>query len=672
MVNATTSAPAGAPDSFGEDLSRALELLDQQPRAALDLALKILAVARDHPVAMLVSGIAQRLSNDPSSAVTTLERLTRLQPRTGVAHYEHGLALAASGRGEAAIDALRRAVELNPSIPGAWLVLANHLTAVGQIAAADAAYAQHVKSATSNPRLLRAAAALCENDIPTAEALLRRYLQQHPTDVAAIRMLAEVAARIGRFTDAATLLTRCVELAPGFTEARAQYAGVLGRLNRPLEALREVDGLLATQPRNPSLRNLKATTLVSIGEYAQSLKLYADLLEEYPRQAKLWLSYGHVLKTAGRQQDAVQAYRRCIDLSPNLGEAWFTLANLKTFRFSDAEVEAMRSALSSPDISDSDRVHLDFALGKACEDAGQFASSFEHYKAGNELRRSQIHYDAQDTTSLVERSCALFTREFFAERAGVGAAAADPIFVVGLPRAGSTLVDQILCSHSMVEGTMELHDLINIAHGVKATVQYPQALEALAPDQIRAMGQQYLERTRIHRKEAKAHFVDKMPNNFLHVGLIALALPNAKIIDVRRHPLGCCFSVFKQHFARGQSFSYDLADIGRYYRDYVSLMSHIDAVLPGRVHRVHYESLVEDTEKTVRQMLDYCGLAFEEDCLRFYENKRAVRTASSEQVRKPIFRDGVDQWRNYEPWLAPLKTALGPVLDNYPSSQNRS
>jgi tetratricopeptide (TPR) repeat protein len=661
--------PSGSVD---QALARAVELLEQHPADALEEARKIQAASANHPLAALIAGIAHRLLNDTPAAVATLEALTRAQPNSGVAHYEYGRALAAAGHGEAAVSALRRAVELSPDLPGAWRALADHLTAMGDSTAADAAYAQHIKASTHNPRLMRAAAALCANDVPTCEVLLRAHLRQHPTDVAAIRMFAEVAARIGRYAEAETLLARCLELAPGFAEARAHYATVLNRQNRPLDALGQLDRLLAADPNNPQCRNLKASILVSIGEYQQAIELYTLLVAQYPRQAKVWLNYGHVLKTAGRQDDAIRAYRNCLDLMPHLSEAWFTLANLKTFRFTTDDVAAMRSALARAEGSADDRMHLNFALGKACEDAADFAQSFHHYAAGNRLRRAQIPYRAEDTTKVVERSQALYTREFFAARLGSGSPAPDPIFIVGLPRAGSTLVDQILSSHSQVEGTMELHDMIDLARNLGTSAphgaagQYPDVLTTLAAEDLRVLGEQYLERTRVQRKTSAPHFIDKMPNNFLHVGLIALALPNAKIIDARRHPLGCCFSVFKQHFARGQHFSYDLTDIGRYYRDYIQLMAHFDAVLPGRVHRVHYEALVENTETEVRALLDHCRLPFEERCLRFYENERAVRTASSEQVRQPIFRDGLEQWRHYEPWLEPLKAALGPVLEAYP------
>ena len=666
-MNAATRDESERAASIDEALARALDLLPQQPAQALERAQRICASVPGHPVATLISGIARRMLGDAAGAVATLEPLVRAQPTAGVTHYEYGLALAASGQGEAAVHSLRRAVELSPNFPGAWRALGDHLTAMGDAEGADRAYAQHIQAATRDPRLMRAASALCSNDIPSAEALLREHLREHPTDVAAIRMFAEVAARVGRFTEAEGLLVRCLELAPGFAEARAHYATVLNRQNRHVEALREIDRLLAGDPANPGHRNLKASILVAVGEFAQAAELYGRLACEYPRQPRIWLNYGHVLKTSGQLSEALRAYRNCIDLAPHLGDAWFTLANLKTFHFSETDVAAMQGALRRAGTSVNDRLQLHFALGKACEDSGQFEQSFEHYAEGNRLRRSQIQYDAGDTSRIVERSRAVCTRELFETRAGAGSPAPDPIFVVGLPRAGSTLVDQILSSHSLVEGTMELYDMIDLARGLNRPApgssggQYPEVLAMLSGAELCALGERYLEQTRVQRKTGAPRFVDKMPNNFLYVGLIALALPNARIIDVRRHPLGCGFSVFKQHFARGQHFSYDLADIGRYYRDYVELMAHFDAVLPGRVHRVHYEALVEDTEREVRRLLEYCGLPFEERCLRFYENERAVRTASSEQVRQPIFRDGLDQWRHYEQWLGPLRDALGPL-----------
>jgi tetratricopeptide (TPR) repeat protein len=468
-------------------------------------------------------------------------------------------------------------------------------------------------------------------------------------------------------------LARCLELAPAFAEARAQYATVLNQLKRPLQALAQIEQLLAAEPRNPNFRNLKAAVLVEIGEYEGAAGLYSGLLSEYPHQARIWMNQGHVLKTLGRHDEAVAAYRKSLELTPGLGEAWWSLANLKTFRFTAEDVAAIERTLERTDCSDEDRLHLHFALGKAREDAEQHEQSFAHYQKGNSLRRAQLRYDADANTRFIERSIKLFTPEFFAQRAGVGCPAPDPVFIVGMPRAGSTLVEQILSSHSMVEGTMELSDITTLARSLDGADvgggpgRYPDALADLAPSKLRDLGATYIERTRVQRKAGRPFFIDKLPNNFQHVGLILLALPNAKIIDVRRHPLGCCLSNFKQLFARGQAFSYGLEDVGRYYHDYVALMAQIDRALPGRVHRVHYESLVVSTEAETRALLEYCGLPFEAACLRFHENRRAVRTASSEQVRRPIFRDGLDQWRHFEPWLDPLKGALGAVLESYPA-----
>jgi hypothetical protein len=375
------------------------------------------------------------------------------------------------------------------------------------------------------------------------------------------------------------------------------------------------------------------------------------------------MSFGHMLKTVGRQADGVAAYRRAIDLMPQLGEAWWSLANLKTVRFGEQDLAAMAGQLAREDIAKEDRFHLDFALGKALEDRGEAERAFAHYAAGNALRRTELVYDADETTAFVDRLIALATPEFLAARTGQGCDAPDPVFILGMPRAGSTLVEQILSSHSAVEGTSELPDIPALARRDPA---YPEGLPALSAEALRRLGEEFLTRTRVQRKTQRPFFIDKLPNNWAHAVFIMLILPNAKIIDARRHPLGCCFSNFKQHFARGQAFSYDLADMGRYYADYVRLMAHIDRVAPGRIHRVFYERMVDDTEAEVRRLLEHCGLPFEEACLAFHQTERAVRTASSEQVRRPIYREGTEGWKAFEPWLDPLKAALGPVLDGYP------
>jgi tetratricopeptide (TPR) repeat protein len=663
-----TSEPAGTLDVA---MAHAARLLDVDPALAEEQAREILKAAPDHPPAVLLLASARRRSGNPAGALELLEPLARAQARWAAAHFELGLALAAAGRGDEAIQALRRTVELKPEHTEAWRYLGDHLFAVGDAQGADAAYARHIQCSTRNPQLQQAAAAMITNDLPTAERLLKEHLKKAPTDVPAIRMLAEVAVRCGREEDARKLLERCLELAPTFAAARYNHAVLLHRLNDSAAALVEIERLLAGDPRNPGYRNLHAVILSRIGEYARSSRIYEELLSEYPANAKAWLSYGHVLKTEGRQDQCIDAYRKSIARDPAFGEAYWSLANLKTFRFDEADLSAMQAQLARTGLDDASRLQFHFALGKAYEDAGNYAKSFEHYAKGNELERARSRYDADRNTARIRRLKTIFSREFFAARAGSGCDAPDPIFIVSLPRAGSTLLEQILSSHSMVEGTTELPEITTMAKGLRdqagsdEIAAYSQVLASMGAAALRELGEQYIERTRIHRKTDRPFFIDKMPNNFLHVGMIHLMLPNAKIIDARRHPLACCFSNFKQYYARGQRFSYGLADMGRFYRDYVELMAHFDEVLPGRIHRVIYERMVEDTKAEVRRVLDYCGLPFEPGCLRFYENERAVRTASSEQVRQPIYREGVEQWRHYEAWLDPLKAALGPVLDTY-------
>jgi tetratricopeptide (TPR) repeat protein len=611
------------------------------------------------------------LAAKPAAAAEQACEILKVIPRQPQAFLILGLARAAAGDVDGSIDALSHAVSLRPDLPDAWLALADQHRARGDAESADRAYAHYIKAATRDPRLLGAAAALCENRIPEAEALLRAHLAQQPTDVAALRMLAEVAARLLRYSDAQRLLERCLELAPGFDAARHNYATVLNRQGKAAEALEQCARLLAKEPSNPSYRSLQAATSANLGDYADCIAAYESVLKDYPQQPKLWMSYGHALRTVGKVPESVAAYRRALSMEPTLGEAWWSLANLKTFRFSDADLLAMREALARGDLVEDDRMHFEFALGKALEDAAAYPDSFTHYAAGNALRRKQHGYDPEEMSRFVQRSKRLLTKDFFADRAGAGAAARDPIFVVGLPRAGSTLIEQILGSHPLVEGTMELPMLPNIARKLAGRKQeaegaFLQRLASLSVDELRALGEEYLAETRIVRKTEAPFFIDKMPNNFMYVGLIHLILPNAAIIDARRHPLGCCFSCFKQHFARGQWFSYGLEDLARYYRDYVELMAHLDEVLPGKVTRVFYEGIVEDTETEVRRLLEGCGLPFDPKCLRFHENARAVRTASSEQVRQPIFREGVEQWRHYERWLEPLARALGDVLTDYP------
>ena len=616
----------------------------------------------------------QLLDRDLEQAASQLEEILMVVPDHAPAHFLQAVVLGRQQQGERAIQILEKVVALDPNHPEAWRLLADHRYAIGDKAASESAYLRHLQCSTGNPNLQQAAAAMIANELPTAERILKSHLKKASTDVAAIRMLAEVAVRVGRNEEAQALLEYCLELTPGFSGARYNLAVLLHRTNKSDDALREVDQLLAEEPDRPGYRNLAAVVCSRIGEYERSSQLYQALLDEYPQNAKVWLSYAHVLKTEGKREACEAAYRGAIDRDERFGEAYWSLANLKTFRFSEQDIVNMNRQVAREDLELSSRVQFYFALGKAAEDAGDYTLSFDHYDKGNALHRSTLNYQHAQNNRRVNRMKTQFTASFFSQRAGMGCPDDSPIFIVGMPRAGSTLLEQILASHSQVEGTTELPDIITLAKELRAQANedemgaYDGVLARMNAQELHDVGNTYLERTRIHRKTQSHYFIDKMPNNFLHIGLIQACLPNAKIIDARRHPLGCCFSNFKQYFARGQSFSYSLTDVGHFYRDYVELMDHYDAVLPGRVHRVIYERLVDDVEAEIRSVLDYCGLPFEEGCLRFFENKRPVRTASSEQVRQPIYQDGVEQWRAFEPHLTPLKETLGDVLTAYPSA----
>ncbi|HXA37624.1 MAG TPA: sulfotransferase [Phenylobacterium sp.] len=641
-------------------IARAAALLASDPAQARRDAEAILRRAPRDPRALLILGSARRRLGDAAGARAVLAPLAKAYPRAANTQYELGLTLADLGEAAAGAQALRNAVSLNRDLAEAWRALGDLRFKAGEVAEADAAYAEHRRAAVTDPALKGAAEALFAGRVAEAETLLRAHLTRHLDDAAATRMLAEVYLQQARYGDAEILFARALDLDPSHDGARFGYADALFRQQKASQALVEVERLMAAAPQDPAYLNLLAACLALVGEDARVIAIYEGLVADYPRQPRLWLNFGHTLRAVGRREDAVAAYKRSLELAPGLGDAYWSLANLKVAALGPADEAAMLAALRRADLSADDRLHLHYALGKALEDRGEHPAAFEHYAKGAALRRAETPYDAAETTAVLHRAERLFTADFFAERAGAGSPSRAPIFIVGLPRSGSTLVEQILASHSQVEGTMELPDLGIIARGFGAS--YPEALARLDAAALAALGERYIETTRVHRRQGRAFFIDKMPNNFQHVGLIQLMLPHARIIDARRHPLGSGFSAFKQHFAQGQSFSYDLGDIGLYYRDYVVWMDHVDAVLPGRVHRVIYEDLVQDTEAQVRSLLAYCGLPFEAACLRFHENGRAVRTVSSEQVRRPIFRDGLEQWRAYEVWLDPLKAALGPAL----------
>jgi len=522
---------------------------------------------------------------------------------------------------------------------------------------------------------LRDAVTFLQQDKPEeAERLLREILVADPKNVTALKLMAELCIRAERFRAAETLLAHCLELAPDFLGARYRYATVLLLQNKLKMTMAQLNELSKQDPDETYYCNLKAVTLTRMSDFEGAAAEYAAVLKNDPNQPGVWISYGNALNVMGRREEAIAAYRKPIELVPGHGEAYWSLANLKTFRFTDSDMEAMFANLMRPDLKGENRSYFHFALGKALEDEGRFEEAFDNYRAANNQLRATVSYSADENSEQIRRSKAFFTREFFEKRAGLGSPARDPIFVVGLPRSGSTLIEQILASHSAIEGTTELRAIDYMAGRLGGKLRrsdvvknYPEVLATLDADTVKALGEEYVNRGKSYRRTARPYFIDKMPNNFLHLGFIHLIVPNAKIIDVRRHPLGCCLSNYKQHFGPGQYFSYSLTDLGRYYFDYVELMAHYDMVLPGRVHRVIYEELIEHPEQEIRRLFEYLAMPFEEQCLRFYENDRPVRTPSAQQVRQPIFTGGVDYWKHFEPWLGPLKTALGSVLDLYPA-----
>ncbi len=612
---------------------------------------------------LYLQAVSQRYLGRIADALATSAQFEAVHPDYGRLFQERGHCLRAVGEVAAAIAAYQQAVALNQTLSASWTALKDLYSARGDSKQAALAAANAVKLAQLPPPIVKATNILAEGDIYGAEDMVRRYLLKHPADIEGMRLLAQIGVRLDILGDAEFLLESVLLAAPDYHAARLEYAGVLNQRHKFARALEETHKLLAIDPDNREYRTVRANAYVGLGNHAEALRIYRDLVDRAPRAADLHLSIGHALKTMGLQAQAIDAYRQAAAVRPNYGDAYWSLANLKTYRFTDTEITRMRTHEDAPQTGLADRYHLCFALGKAFEDRAEFAESFEYYRRGNAFKKSESRFNIESIERTARRQAVVCTGEFFAARRNVGCLRNDPIFIVGLPRAGSTLLEQILASHSQVEGTMELAEIPRLAlhlsgrEGNTEKSRYPAVLAALEPARLREFGEKYLEDTQVFRT-GKPRFIDKMPNNFRHIGLIHLILPNARIIDARREPMACCFSNFKQLFASGQEFTYDLEDLARYYRSYRQLMSHWDSVLPGKVLRIQHENLVEDLEANVRRLLAHCHLEFEPACLEFYKTERSVRTASSEQVRRPIFKEGLDQWRNFEPWLGSLRTAL--------------
>jgi tetratricopeptide (TPR) repeat protein len=648
------------------EVRRARALMEQRQFApALALAQTLLAeVPENRDVLYLIAAGERYLGRIPE-ALRTLERLEALHPQYARLFQERGHCYRSLGNTAAAIAAYQRAVALNEALPASWKALQELLRAAGRNAEAEHARALAEYLGRLPPAIISASSLFAEGDVLGAEQIARQFLQTHPDHIEGMRLLGRIGMKLDVLDDAEFLLESVLVFAPDYHAARYDYAEVLCQRHKYAQALKEAERLRQWEPKNRNFRILYANACVGLGDHERALAMYRELLGDAPQNPQeLYLSIAHALKTLGRQPEAIAAYRAAAAAQPSFGDAYWSLANLKTYHFTEEELTRMRAAEGRAGVSLIDRYHLCFALGKALEDRAAHAESFQYYERGNELKKTETRYKPGLFERDVRLQISACTREFFSARQGVGCARPDPIFIVGLPRAGSTLIEQILASHSRVEGTMELADIprlvqhLNGRHHLDAPPRYPAVLPELTAEQLRRYGEKFLGDTQVYRTD-KPYFIDKMPNNFRHIGLIHLILPNAKIIDARREPMACCFSNFKQLFASGQEFTYSLEDIGRYYRAYVELMAHWDAVLPGTVLRVQHEQLVEDFEPSVRRILDFIGLEFEPACLEFYKTERSVRTASSEQVRQPIYREGLEQWRNFEAWLGPLKVALG-------------
>jgi tetratricopeptide (TPR) repeat protein len=612
----------------------------------------------------------QRYLGRIPEALTALERLELHHPKYSRLYQERGHCYVARKDAARAIDAFLRGVNINPALPASWSMLESlyRMTGARENAATASAHVATLKGLP--PEIVHATGLFSDGELSAAESIVRAYLLQHGNHVEAMRLLARIGIERDVLDDAELLLAAVLELEPDYRAARLDYVRVLLERHKHVRAREELEKLLKLEPGNREFKTLYATAAVGLGDHEKAITLYRELLNDALQPAELHLSIAHSLKTLGRQQESIDSYRASAAARPNFGDAFWSLANLKTYRFTDAEIARMRGEESAANAPVVDRYHLCFALGKALEDREQYQESWRYYERGNALKRSESRYRAEILETNTRKQIEVCTAKFFALREGVGAKSAEPIFIVGLPRAGSTLLEQILASHSRVEGTQELADIPRIVLDLQGRAanlddpRYPGVLAELPAEEFLRLGEKYLNDTRVYRTD-KPHFIDKMPNNFRHIGLIHLMFPNAKIIDARREPMACCFSNLKQLFANGQEFTYSIEDIARYYRTYLELMRHWDEVLPGCVFRVHHESVVDDLEGNVRRLLEYCGLEFEPACVAFHKTERSVRTASSEQVRQPIFREGLDQWKRYEQWLAPLKGALADALIRY-------
>ena len=659
---------SGTPDEVLREAK--LQLQRGQLQAAMTTLQQLLAEQPKHREGLYYLAVCMRQGANNAEAAEILARLISAHPRYGRAYQENGHNLAAMQEAEAATASFEKAVALNPALLGSWRALQGRYQHVGATKKAEEAE-NHVRWLNSMPPQLQTVSSLLyEDKLYIAEQICRQFLQQEPHHKEAMRLLAEIGNKLQILDDAEFLLESCIEFYPDYHRARLDYVQVLHKRQKFDKALDQARQLHHSDPLNLLYEVTLAAEQQAVGNFDEALYIYDQVLSKHGDLPKVFSARGHALKTIGRTDDAIASYQSAYRCQPDYGDAYWSLANLKTYQFADTEIQLMSTREASPGINPNDRIHLCFALGKALEDREAYRESFAYYERGNQLKQAESGYKSQIVEAELDKQKQLFDADFFAQHEGSGSDASAPIFVVGLPRAGSTLLEQILASHSQVDGTMELANIIGTANRLNGRKRnqesspYPGILADLDAGQLQKLGENYIEDTLQHRQQG-LFFVDKMPNNFRHIPLIQLILPNAKIIDARRHPMACCFSGFKQLFAEGQEFTYGLEEIGRYYRAYVEVMAHWEEVLPGRILRVQHEDVVDDLETQVRRILDYCELPFEQACIDFHETKRAVRTPSSEQVRQPIYQSATEQWTHFAEFLGPLEQALGPALSHY-------
>lgn len=667
--------------------SSAASLTESDHKAAPAAPLEAMAASRE---ILYMRAACLRYLQQYQAAQTVLSHLLTDYPQFGRAYQERGHVLRAMGKDAQALQAYTLACQANPALLASWRICAELHAAAGRTEESRQCATQEERLAAL-PKILYAALNYThEGQLIKAEQLVRGFLRDSPQHGEAMRLLADIGARLGVLDDAETLLEHACKFEPDNIAVRLDYVQILRKRQKYSAALAQAKWLYDRQSDNPIFQSHYAIERLQNGDFDGAMALFEQILAKLPNDSATLTSRGHALKTYGQTQAAIASYRQAFAAQPGHGDAYFALANLKIYRFTDSEITAMTAQESCSDIGFIDRVYFCFALGKAHSDLGNYDHAFAYYERGNRLRRQQSRYEAEAMSAEFDLQITICTAELFAKQreshaatqrgkqntkpAKQGAAGGGegcPIFIVGLPRAGSTLLEQILASHSQVDGTLELPNIPSLAQHLRGREdrgagksRYPAVLDELSVADLTAMGVRYLDDTQSHRCGAP-FFIDKMPNNFRHIALIQMILPKAKIIDARRAPMDCCFSCFSQLFAEGQEFTYGMDLIGHYYRNYVRLMRHWDVVLPGKILRVHHEDLLAEPEQQIRRLLQYCGLPFEPACLAFHETKRSIRTASSEQVRQPLNRSGVGRWQHFAPYLAPLKRALGPALTDY-------